>query len=94
MAGAAAAAALVVDGSDVIGVGADGACVMAGDTLVTGGDLAECDMIYIAMACLVVGVAADTGGVCGAGPPAVGYGVGNRGLRGGRPSVLDCVAAL
>jgi len=82
MAGAAAVAALVVDGGDVIGIGSDVALVVAGDALGASSDLAECDMVNIAMAGLVVSVAGDTGSVCGAGTPAVGNGVGNRGLRG------------
>lgn len=67
MAGAAAIAALVVDGEDVIGIGADIALVVAGSTLGVCGDLGECDMVDIAVARQIVVVADDTGGVNGTG---------------------------
>ena len=50
MAGSAAVATLVVNGGDVIGIGADVTLVVAGDTLGTAGDLTHGDMIDIAMA--------------------------------------------
>lgn len=74
MAGAAVIAALVVDGVDIMGVVGKVALVVTDGALGAGSDLAHGDVVYIAMAGLVVVVADNAGDVKGAGH-AVGDGV-------------------